>query len=90
MAVRNGTVVFCCDGTVRSSTTASWYRQMGFPNVYAVTGGTTAWAAAGRPLTQGAEEPVEPVTAEARKRVRSRAVKRVALRGYLMRSSVPR
>jgi len=69
-AVRNGIVVFCCDGTVRASVTASWYRQMGFPNVFAVTGGTTAWSAATLPLASGAEEPVEPMVAEAKARVR--------------------
>jgi rhodanese-related sulfurtransferase len=70
VAVRNGTVVFCCDGTVRASVTASWYRQMGFPNVYAVAGGTTAWSAAGRPLASGADDPLEPLVPEARARVR--------------------
>ena len=47
VAVRGGLVVFCCDGTVRATLTASWYRQMGFPNVCAVAGGTSAWTAAG-------------------------------------------
>jgi rhodanese-related sulfurtransferase len=70
VAVRNGTVVFCCDGTVRASITASWYRQMGFPGVYAVSGGTSAWTAADLPLAAGADEPVEPLVAEARARVR--------------------
>jgi len=70
VAVRNGTVVFCCDGTVRACVTASWYRQMGFPNVHAVAGGTTAWAAAGQPLVSGMEEPVEPLVTEATARVR--------------------
>jgi rhodanese-related sulfurtransferase len=56
VAVRNAIIVFCCDGTVRSTITTSWYRQMGFPNVYAVDGGTTAWAAAGLPLEQGPSE----------------------------------
>jgi rhodanese-related sulfurtransferase len=70
VAVRSGTVVFCCDGTVRASVTASWYRQMGFANVFIVAGGTTAWAAAGQPLASGADEPVEPLVAEARKRAR--------------------
>ena len=58
VAVRTGTVVFCCDGTVRASVTASWYRQMGFANVYVVTGGTTAWKAAGLPLVSGAESAI--------------------------------
>jgi rhodanese-related sulfurtransferase len=69
-AVRSGTIVFCCDGTVRASVTASWYRQMGFPNVYAVAGGTAAWTAAGRPLATGADEPVEALVAEATARAR--------------------
>jgi rhodanese-related sulfurtransferase len=69
-AVRSGVIVFCCDGRVRASVTASWYRQMGFPNVFVVAGGTTAWAAAGRPLASGADEPIEPLVAEARARVR--------------------
>lgn len=55
-AVRDATIVFCCDGTARSTITASWYRQMGFPNVYAVTGGTRAWQAAGLPLEAGMAE----------------------------------
>src|SRR5262245_9238378 len=67
-AVRSGAVVFCCDGTARAAVTASWYRQMEFPNVFAVTGGTTAWTAAGRPLARGVDEPVEPIVADARAR----------------------
>jgi rhodanese-related sulfurtransferase len=69
-AVRTGTVVFCCDGTVRASVTASWYRQMGYENVFALAGGATAWAAAGRPLASGADEPVEALVTKARARVR--------------------
>jgi rhodanese-related sulfurtransferase len=69
VAVRAGVVVFCCDGTVRASLTAAWYRQMGFAAVCAVTGGTTAWTAAGLPLAAGSDEPVEPLVAEARARV---------------------
>jgi rhodanese-related sulfurtransferase len=52
VAVRNGQVVFACDGRVRATVTASWYRQMGFPNVYAVNGGTSAWVAGGLSLEQ--------------------------------------
>jgi rhodanese-related sulfurtransferase len=70
VAVRNGIVVFCCDGTVRASVTASWYRQMGFANVFAVAGGTAAWAAAGRSLAAGADDQLEPLVTEARARVR--------------------
>jgi rhodanese-related sulfurtransferase len=71
VAVRRGAVVFCCDGTARASVTASWYRQMGFAEVYAVRGGTTAWAAAGLLLASGADEPTEPLVAQARERVRT-------------------
>jgi rhodanese-related sulfurtransferase len=80
VAVRAATVVFCCDGTVRASVTASWYRQMGFANVLAVTGGTTAWVAAGHTLATGADEPVEPLLAEARARVRQIAPAELATR----------
>jgi rhodanese-related sulfurtransferase len=80
VAVRSGTVVFCCDGTVRASVTASWYRQMGFVDVRAVAGGTTAWAAAGLPLQSGEDEPVEPVVAEARSGVRQIAPAELASR----------
>ncbi len=80
VAVRAGTVVFCCDGTARALITASWYRQMGFANVYAVPGGTTAWTAAGKPLATGEDEPVEPVVAEARRRVRAISSAEVASR----------
>ena len=80
VAVRAGTVVFCCDGTVRASVTASWYRQMGFAEVFAVAGGTTAWAAAGLPLTAGEDEPVEPLVAEAHARVRTLAAADLAAR----------
>src|SRR5207302_11186830 len=47
VAVKNGHVVFACDGRVRATVAASWYRQMGFPNVYVVVGATTAGAAIG-------------------------------------------
>jgi rhodanese-related sulfurtransferase len=80
VAVRAGTVVFCCDGAVRASVTASWYRQMGFTEVFAVTGGTTAWTAAGLPLTPGEDEPVQPLVAEARAAVRTIAAADLAAR----------
>jgi rhodanese-related sulfurtransferase len=55
VAVRNATVVFCCDGQARSTITAAWYRQLGFKNALAVDGGTTAWKTAGGQLEQGRE-----------------------------------
>ena len=51
--VKNAVIVFCCDGKARSTMTASWYRQMGHPEVYAVDGGTAAWAASGSALETG-------------------------------------
>ncbi len=51
-AVRNGHVVFACDGRVRATVTASWYRQMGFPNAYVLDGGVTAWRDHGLALEQ--------------------------------------
>jgi rhodanese-related sulfurtransferase len=54
VAVKNGQVVFACDGRVRATVAASWYRQMGFPNVHVVEGGTKAWLAAGQVLERSA------------------------------------
>ncbi len=69
-AVRNATIVFTCDATVRATITASWYRQMGFPNVYSVTGGVGAWKAAGLPLTTGATQQPPFGLSEAKERAR--------------------
>ena len=38
--VKNTPIVFACDGFARSTLVASWYRQMGMEEVYAVDGGT--------------------------------------------------
>ena len=51
--VKNAPIVFCCDGKARATLTASWYRQLGYREVYALDGGTQAWVAAGRPLESG-------------------------------------
>jgi rhodanese-related sulfurtransferase len=48
--VKHATFVFACDGKARSTVIASWYRQMGFRDVYALDGGTRAWLAAGGAL----------------------------------------
>ena len=56
LVVKNCPVVFCCDGKARATFIASWYRQFGFEEVYAVDGGTTAWAASGRQLETDAGE----------------------------------
>ena len=54
-AVKNSTIVFCCDGRTRATVTGSFYRQMGHKEVYAVDGGAPAWAASGRELASGME-----------------------------------
>ena len=57
--VRNTPIVFACNDRVRATLTASWYRQLGHEEVYAVNGGVGAWAAAGLKVETGA--PSEPV-----------------------------
>jgi rhodanese-related sulfurtransferase len=65
MVVKNSPVVFACDGKARATYTASWYRQMGFQEVYAVDGGTTAWVAHGRELEKGMPEALPAAYTEA-------------------------
>ena len=69
-AVRNGLIIFACDGKVRAPLVASWYRQMGFPNVYAVANGTTQWAAQGLALEEGMPDALPYGLAEAKRNVR--------------------
>ncbi len=54
--VKNCPIVFSCDGKARATLIASWYRQMGFGEVYAVDGGTAAWVGSGRSLDKGMPE----------------------------------
>jgi rhodanese-related sulfurtransferase len=68
--VHNAAIVFACDGKVRSTVAASWYRQMGFKEVYAVDGGVTAWDKAGLELEKGLAEPAPFGLAEACQKVR--------------------
>ena len=70
VGVRDGAIVFCCDDVVRATATASWYRQMGLPNVYVLDGGTKAWSAAGLALEEGMPEEAAFGLAAARERVR--------------------
>ena len=71
LVVKHCPVVFACDGKARATVVASWYRQFGFEDVYAVQGGTTAWAAAGLPLSRESEEPAPVGLAQAREHVQS-------------------
>jgi rhodanese-related sulfurtransferase len=55
--VKNCPIVFACDRHARAQLVASWYRQMGFDEVYAVAGGTSAWQAQGLALEPGLTDP---------------------------------
>jgi rhodanese-related sulfurtransferase len=65
--VKNCSIVFCCDRKARAVLTASWYRQMGHQEVYAVDGGVGAWTASGQGLEKGIA-PEVPVGSEAARR----------------------
>ncbi|HLF77923.1 MAG TPA: rhodanese-like domain-containing protein [Dehalococcoidia bacterium] len=57
VAVTGAAILFACDAsTVRSSMTASWFRQMGFGEVFVLEGGAPSWAAAGHELEPGPSE----------------------------------
>jgi len=73
--VKHCPIVLCCDRRARATVVASWYRQMGFDEVYVVDGGTQAWTSSGRPLVQGvaAETPAGLDAARARVTVLSPA-----------------
>ena len=70
LVVKNCPVVFCCDGRARATFIASWYRQFGFEEVYAVDGGSTAWADSGRQLEAGSGDAVPIGLEEARAQVK--------------------
>jgi len=53
VAMRNGVLLFSCDGVVRAAMTAAWFRQMGFPDACVLDGGTPTWQAAGLALDAG-------------------------------------
>ena len=67
--VKNSTIVFACDRKARATFTASWFRQMGFSEVYAVDGGVTSWKERGLPLDEGLPESVPHGLADARDKV---------------------
>ena len=69
--VRNAVIVFTCDGRVRSTLVASWFRQMGFPNVYALQNGPTRWVAQGGKLEEGIPSQIPFGLEDARTRTES-------------------
>ena len=71
--VKRATFVFACDGRARATVIASWYRQMGFGEVWVLDGGTRAWTAAGRALERSAPDDLPAGYEQAR-----RATKRVS------------
>ena len=71
--VKNCPIVFCCDGRARATITASWYRQMGHEQVYAMRGGISEWQRAGHSLEQGHSQPQPLGLDEARGKVRALA-----------------
>src|SRR5881296_1876917 len=68
--VKNAPIVFACDGKARATLIASWYRQMGYREVYAVSGGTSAWTASGRSLERGVPDEAPVGYREARGNVK--------------------
>ena len=71
VGVKAGHIVFCCDGVARASVTASLFRQIGYPNVYVLEGGTTAWTRAGFSLQPGPDSYEPALLDEAHSRVES-------------------
>ncbi|EMA66125.1 hypothetical protein C461_13173 [Halorubrum aidingense JCM 13560] len=60
IAVRDAAVVLVSETHVRSSITAYWLAEMGYPNVHVLRGGTSAWEDAGSGLVEGPET-TEPI-----------------------------
>src|SRR3989454_3082949 len=71
--VKNCQIVFVCDGEARATLIASWYRQIGFREVFAVRGWTDASAASGGSLEKGLLEELPAGYQEARGKVKSTA-----------------
>ena len=69
--VKNAPIVFTCDKKARATLIASWYRQMGFRDVFAVDGGITAWSASGGALEKGLPDEIPAGWQEARSAARS-------------------
>src|SRR5438552_5661034 len=69
--VEKAHIVFACDGKARATLIASWYRQMGYREVYAVSGGTSAWTASGRSLERGVPDEAPVGYREARGNVKA-------------------
>lgn len=53
VAVHGANIVFICDNGTRSTITAYWYKEMGYPNVNVLEGGLNAWTRQGNKLVRG-------------------------------------
>ena len=71
VGVKAGQIVFCCDGIARASVTGSFFRQIVYPNVHVVEGGTKAWQESGLQLESGSCDAGPATLEEARARVSS-------------------
>lgn len=69
VGVPDAPIVMTCDSRARAVFAASLYRDMGFPRVSFLDGGTTAWQAAGFPLETGPRPRRVPGLEEARARI---------------------
>ena len=58
IAVREADIVLVSETHVRSSITAYWLSEMGYPNVHVLRGGTSAWVDAGHDLVTGSDDSV--------------------------------
>ncbi|KJS87318.1 MAG: hypothetical protein JM58_04530 [Peptococcaceae bacterium BICA1-8] len=69
IAVRRGKIVLICDNFIRSTITAFWQMQMGFPEVYVLSGGLEAWIENGEELEKGISQDVPLGLVEAKEKV---------------------
>src|SRR5262249_31078665 len=69
--VKNCQIVFACDGKARATLIAWGSRQMGFREVFAAEGGTSAWAAGGGALERGVPEEITAGYPEAHAKVKA-------------------
>jgi rhodanese-related sulfurtransferase len=53
VAVRNAQIVFISNQSARATMAAYWYRQMGYPNVFILQGGLSAWKERGETVESG-------------------------------------
>lgn len=70
IAVPDGKIIFACDGRIRSTFAAYWFRELGYPHVYTVDGGVKAWTVRGLHVEVGMQGLVPFGLEDARARVK--------------------